>query len=161
MEQNLMKTKVNNIKLNMLLEEYKLLQDKIAHYDNLRFLIKGWSISLLSGLIVFEKDIIILAITGLVLIFSFLFFELLTKETQAKFICRFNKVEYFLQKDQWYTDDFSISIEKIVPDLLGSKSVRDISKKTSFGSIAKKRDIYLLYCFEIILLVIVCIIGAC
>lgn len=147
------KQNINEKKYDLLLNEYNMLQNKIEHYDNLIFIIKGWSISLLSGLIAFTDEYIALVVTGLLCIVGFLVLELLTKQAQTKFICRFNKLEHNLRAGKWYTNDNLIEIKGVVPDIFGSHSVKNLDSKIKYSRLIRSPYLFLTHMMELIVLV--------
>ncbi len=96
-----------------LLEEVKIIQQAVSKLDDLSFKIKGWCITLLSGLIIYCLQ---LNIEGIIIIFVSIFIPLLFwlldatfKLYQRAFLVRLKDIQEFINKKAYYSKSENIS----------------------------------------------------
>ena len=139
----------------VLLAEFNNLQQSIRHYDNILYLIKGWSITVFGGIVGFglqqsRHNVVLFA---LLVILMFWLIETHAKVVQRLFIARYNKVEHFLRhKSQletaWAKETFS---DLNFPDFTARYSVKDIKLKAGFSQCAFTPYTSVLYIMQIII----------
>jgi hypothetical protein len=148
-----------NFRLEILKQEIDQLQQNIRNYNNSLVVIKGWSITIFSGLISFsikDRNINILII-GIITCIMFWIFDASVRRVQQFFISRYNKIEWFLRNTKLLNEAWAkLTFPRLnFPDLTGTKSVRDLEFKTTFIRVAIRSNVSLLYIIQISVILIV------
>lgn len=145
-----------DFRLEILKQEVDHLQNNIRNYNNILYVIKGWSITLFSGLVALavQQDRSAILIAALLTIPMFWMIETFARQLQKVFIARYHKVEWFLRshtklKAAWEKGAFP---DLNFPDMIARYSVEDMDVKTSFFYHAKNRHTSSLYIMELFLL---------
>ena len=144
-----------DFRLEILKQEIDNLQSSIRNYNNILYLIKGWSITIFSGLIALaiqqnNEKIILISIPTVLM---FWLIETLARIVQRHFIARYHKIEWFLRsksrlEDAWQKEDFH---DLNFPDMIARYSVKDIKVKTSFWYNAKTLQTSALYILQMLI----------
>jgi hypothetical protein len=86
-------------KLELLKQEMEMLQSSIRGYDSVLFTIKGWAITVFSGIILFivDKQKPLLYLFCIACVFAFWLVDAFYKTTQNFLIYRYRKIEELMQ----------------------------------------------------------------
>ena len=147
-----------DFRLEILKQEIDNLQASIRNYNNILYLVKGWSITIFSSLVALaiqqgnEKIILVSVPTALM----FWLIETLARMVQRRFIARYHKIEWFLRsksklEDAWQKMAFR---HLNFPDMIARYSVKDIGIKASFWYSAKTLQTSALYILQIVIAII-------
>lgn len=116
----------------ILIKEYDALQANIRNYDDILFRIKGWAITIFSGIVLLtlkerRPEYLILGAFGVIL---FWLLDGIFKGFQRAFIVRYNKLEHFLRRSEFQKAVEGRAFKKFsIPDITGRVSVKDRDKK--------------------------------
>jgi len=118
---------------DLLTREMDTLQENIRAFDGRLVTIKGWAITVVSGiafLALREEDFGYLIFGGFSVL-AFWMIDAMNKGVQRSFIVRYNRIEHFLRVD------FPSALQHRsfkgfnLPDISGRVSVRSVARKTS------------------------------
>jgi hypothetical protein len=142
-------------RLEIILTEYKILQDLITRLENNEFKIRGWLFTIITGLSLayFSKNIMINAIGYLIVsifcIMMFLVYELLHRIPKMKAFHRVKCLEDIIKKEGNYKGP------KLYQSLTGKRSLNEMLKEF------KKVQIWLPYLMIIIIIIAIVIFKTC
>jgi len=131
-----------DFRLEILQQEIDNLQASIRNYNNILYLIKGWSITLFSGLVALalqqnNPKIILIAIPSSLM---FWITETLARIVQRHFIARYHKIEWFLRNESQLEDVWEKRTFRGLnfPDMIARYSVKDTSHLTVLAEVRKQ-----------------------
>lgn len=91
--------------LELLKQEMDMLQNSIRGYDSMLFTIKGWAITIFSGIVLFavDKQKPVLYLFCIASVLAFWLIDAFYKSTQNLLIKRYRKIEILLQSPDFET----------------------------------------------------------
>jgi hypothetical protein len=144
-------------RLEILKQEIDNLQNNIRNYNGNLLIVKGWSITLNSAIMVYvvkeNKPLILVASIMSTIIFWI--FDAYIRRIQQFFISRYNKIEWFLKnpkhiEEAWEKKAFP---KLNFPDITGKNSVRDLDFKTFYLRVALRLNVSLIYLLQLCFIV--------
>jgi len=93
-----------NLQTNLISEEIKYLDSHLRHYDELSFKIKGWAITLWSGIVAFgaKEGLWMVVITSIPISVSFWILDAYFKQYQRRSMERMRAIELFLDSTGFF-----------------------------------------------------------
>lgn len=149
-------------KYKLLENEIVYIKDVVTNFDNQLFKIKGWAITLWTGVIFFGFKtnsfifVVISLVFSIVVSVLFLFVESTFKGLQRGYIIRSNRINKYLLSSQFEIDftNKRFSEHFNTPDPNGFNTIKDYRHKTSILAGMRSLNVYGLYLGLILLSVI-------